>query len=351
MERNLYWQDGMTNAYPNSAIKLNKNDGAKPWIKDFHSIYTELVGCNIRTIKGKKYVTRVIEYDGGGEPLILIHGTGGSAESWFRNIRNLGTKHGFHVYSIDAMYHGFSSKEPVTGDRIGMQIEHLLDFMDAEGIAKANVEGDGQLWIAKFTSAQDTKPVERAEVATLKLAAMCGLRVADAKLELRNSDSPIALIRRFDRRGEIIIGDVVVPAMIEDGSMGGVKVRPVGEPAEELRSGEMIVLRFETKTPLPTDELPLIIRSIARDEEGIHLGCQPTLSSPVHYRLIADLVYSDSAQWMRFQGGRRKGIGVLAGTLIYLWWALYQTVRGIGFLMRRRREAARAAPAAPRKPA
>ncbi len=70
---------------------------------------------------------------------------------------------------------------------------------------KANVEGDGQLWIAKFTSAQDTKPVERAEVATLKLAAMCGLRVADTKLELRDSDSPIALIRRFDRRGDIRI--------------------------------------------------------------------------------------------------------------------------------------------------
>ena len=67
---------------------------------------------------------------------------------------------------------------------------------------KANVEGDGHLWIAKFTSAQDTKPVERAEVATLELARMCGLRVADARLELRDSDSPIALIRRFDRRGD-----------------------------------------------------------------------------------------------------------------------------------------------------
>ncbi len=67
---------------------------------------------------------------------------------------------------------------------------------------KANVEGDGHLWIAKFTSAQDTNPVERAEVATLKLARMCGLRVADARLELRDSDSPIALIRRFDRRGD-----------------------------------------------------------------------------------------------------------------------------------------------------
>ncbi len=66
---------------------------------------------------------------------------------------------------------------------------------------KANVEGDEHLWIAKFTSVQDTTPVERVEVATLNLAAMCGLRVANARLELRDSDSPIALIRRFDRRG------------------------------------------------------------------------------------------------------------------------------------------------------
>ena len=67
---------------------------------------------------------------------------------------------------------------------------------------KANVLGDGKLWIAKFTSVLDTKPVERVEVATLKLAAQCGLRVAEATLELRDSDSPIALIRRFDRRGD-----------------------------------------------------------------------------------------------------------------------------------------------------
>lgn len=65
---------------------------------------------------------------------------------------------------------------------------------------KANVEGDGHLRIAKFTSEKDTKPVERVEVATLKLAAQCGLRVAEATLELRDSDHPIALIRRFDRR-------------------------------------------------------------------------------------------------------------------------------------------------------
>lgn len=66
---------------------------------------------------------------------------------------------------------------------------------------KANVQGNGSLWIAKFTSAQDTKPIERVEVATLKLAARCNLRAASAQLEMRDSESPIALIQRFDRRG------------------------------------------------------------------------------------------------------------------------------------------------------
>lgn len=67
---------------------------------------------------------------------------------------------------------------------------------------KASVEGNGHLWIAKFTAARDTRPVERAEVAALKLARMCGLRAAEARLELRDSDSPIALVRRFDRQGD-----------------------------------------------------------------------------------------------------------------------------------------------------
>lgn len=67
---------------------------------------------------------------------------------------------------------------------------------------KANImETDGHLWIAKFTSIQDTKPIERAEIATLRLAKRCGLRVPEARLELKASESPIALIRRFDRRG------------------------------------------------------------------------------------------------------------------------------------------------------
>lgn len=111
-----------------------------PWVKTWDSIYCELLGTQIRMVQGKKYVTRAIEY-GSGDPLILIHGSGGSAESWFRNMRRLGET--FHVYAIDALYHGFSSKEPAdVEDRTAQQVDHLLDFMDAEGIEKANIEGE-----------------------------------------------------------------------------------------------------------------------------------------------------------------------------------------------------------------
>ncbi len=66
---------------------------------------------------------------------------------------------------------------------------------------KANVLDEGQLWIAKFSSAADASPVERIEVATLQLAREVGLNAPQARLMLEKTDSPIALIRRFDRDG------------------------------------------------------------------------------------------------------------------------------------------------------
>lgn len=84
---------------------------------------------------------------------------------------------------------------------------------------KASVEGDGHLWIAKFTSVQDTGPVE---VATLRLAARCGLRAAEARLEWRDSDSPVALVKRFDRRGAARIPYVSArTALDRDSGEGG----------------------------------------------------------------------------------------------------------------------------------
>tara|TARA_R100000687_G_C6439357_1_gene159702 strand:+ start:292 stop:1542 length:1251 start_codon:yes stop_codon:yes gene_type:complete len=68
---------------------------------------------------------------------------------------------------------------------------------------KVNMQDRDALWIAKFSSSRDQSPVERIEVATLHLARECGLRAPDARLVLDNSDHPVALIRRFDRRAGV----------------------------------------------------------------------------------------------------------------------------------------------------
>ncbi|MDZ4320198.1 MAG: HipA domain-containing protein, partial [Phenylobacterium sp.] len=66
---------------------------------------------------------------------------------------------------------------------------------------KANVLDGDELWLAKFTSVHDTHPIEQMEVATLLLAEACGIRVPEVRLELATSPYPVALIKRFDRRG------------------------------------------------------------------------------------------------------------------------------------------------------
>ncbi|MGK2908850.1 MAG: type II toxin-antitoxin system HipA family toxin [Sphingobium sp.] len=66
---------------------------------------------------------------------------------------------------------------------------------------KANVRDGDMLWLAKFTSVHDQQPIERVEVATLRLAQACGIRTPGVRLELADTPFPVALIQRFDRRG------------------------------------------------------------------------------------------------------------------------------------------------------
>ena len=80
--------------------------------------------------------------------------------------------------------------------------ERLLGSAGSLGGArpKANVRDErGNLMIAKFTSDDDTMPVERAEVAVLKLARAAGVNAAAVHIELGDTDWPVALVDRFDR--------------------------------------------------------------------------------------------------------------------------------------------------------
>lgn len=107
------------------------------------SIAEHLIGCQTRIVDGARFTHRIIEYGSGSIPFIFVHGSNGHAEVFARNMRSLGADR--HVIAIDALYHGFSSKEPWIPNyyrRLEMQAEALLDFVDALGADQVILEGE-----------------------------------------------------------------------------------------------------------------------------------------------------------------------------------------------------------------
>ena len=82
--------------------------------------------------------TRVIE-SGSGRPLIFLHGTGGHAEAYLKNIE-AHAQH-FHTYAIDMVGHGYSSAPDIDYD-MQCYVDFLVDFLDAIGANKAFISGE-----------------------------------------------------------------------------------------------------------------------------------------------------------------------------------------------------------------
>ncbi|MGD9657819.1 MAG: type II toxin-antitoxin system HipA family toxin [Methylocystis sp.] len=85
-------------------------------------------------------------------------------------------------------------------DEIIAQAGNLVDPGTSMGGArpKAVVQDDGSLWIAKFSAREDRFNYPRVEHGMLRLAAECGLHVADSRLETVGGKD-VLLVRRFDR--------------------------------------------------------------------------------------------------------------------------------------------------------
>ena len=122
-------------------LLLRHAPDARP-LDEWQSIAVELLGTQTRFVQGDRWRHRVIEAGSGGEPLILIHGIGGHAETYARNLKNLAA-HGFHVYAIDALYHGYTDKAPYDDDeRYDLQVEALAELIRALGHDWAHIEGE-----------------------------------------------------------------------------------------------------------------------------------------------------------------------------------------------------------------
>ena len=125
-----------------------------------NTIWLDLLGAEVR-YRGRKFQTRTIE-TGAHNPdkLILIHGVGGHAEAYSRNMQRLGEK--YHAIAIDLLWHGLSSKPEFTKDMIPMYSAQIHDILDDLGVQKASIEGESLGgWVALWTALKTPERVDK----------------------------------------------------------------------------------------------------------------------------------------------------------------------------------------------
>ena len=112
-----------------------------------NSIHIDLLGTETCFVNSRGYLTRVIEVCNDKPPLILLHGGGGHAETFSRNLNTLAAV--CRPIAMDFIWHGMSSR-PLFSDGAAEDDVHwlrqftlqVLDLMEALGLQSASFEGE-----------------------------------------------------------------------------------------------------------------------------------------------------------------------------------------------------------------
>lgn len=92
-------------------------------------------------------------------PLLLLHGTGGHAEAYVRNLRAHGEH--FRTYAIDMLGHGWTDKPGVPME-ISAYVDHLVRVLDALGLRRAHISGESLGgWVAARFAIQHPDRIAR----------------------------------------------------------------------------------------------------------------------------------------------------------------------------------------------
>jgi pimeloyl-ACP methyl ester carboxylesterase len=127
------------------------------------SLWSELLGTEVR-FTGQQWKTRVLVM-GEGPPVVLLHGQGGSAENFARNIRALSQSH--RVFALDLLWHGASEKPAFDHRLIPAFVRQVEDVRLAEGLGAIDVVGQSLgAWVAAAYALSHPVSVRRLVLAT-----------------------------------------------------------------------------------------------------------------------------------------------------------------------------------------
>lgn len=156
------------------------------------TIWVDLLGSEVRFYDAGGVRTRCIQA-GDGEPVILLHGVGGHAEAFARNIMPLSKR--FRTVAVDYLGFGLTDK-PADAPSHEDYVKHLIDFMDAAAIDKAHLVGESLGgWVAFWTALLHPDRVS-------KLISVCGARLeteADEESQ-RHVDAGRAELQRLTQQ-------------------------------------------------------------------------------------------------------------------------------------------------------
>ncbi len=135
--------------------------------------------------------TRYVEAGERGDPVVLLHGTGGHLETYVANIMPHAER--FRVFALDLLGHGFTDK-PDRDYEIRDYVKHVLDFLDAKGIERAHLSGESLGgWIAAQFAIDHPDRVGRVVLNT------AGGLTADPQVMARVRDLSLAAVEQLSR--------------------------------------------------------------------------------------------------------------------------------------------------------
>jgi len=127
-----------------------------------HSIWSDLQGVAFRQdyvdVNGVR--TRFLQAGDPSAPaLVFLHGTGGHAEAYSRNLA-AHAEH-FNTFAIDMLGHGYTDK-PDYDYAIPRYVEHVTGFLDAVGIERASLSGESLGgWVASHVAVEHPQRVNK----------------------------------------------------------------------------------------------------------------------------------------------------------------------------------------------
>jgi 2-hydroxy-6-oxonona-2,4-dienedioate hydrolase len=129
---------------------------------------------------------------GEGPDVLFLHGTSGHLEAFTRNIVPHVTA-GFRCHAIDLLGHGYTDK-PDYDYEIPRYVEHLLGYLDAQGISQVHLAGESLGgWVSAWLTSEHPE-----RVLTLQLIAAGGTRANPEVME-RIRTSTLRAVELDDR--------------------------------------------------------------------------------------------------------------------------------------------------------